>query len=207
MPVCPVATNSAPECACQLERRRHLADVAVAADRQHHQRLERGGASGRERGIRRRAAHVDQSPAEPVRQLRELRIVGEEAMQSRDHVPAVRQRIAHQGAPALGQHAARRGDADQQRAAPARGGRLEIGDHRNVAANAHALRRAAPGMRGIQHRRHALRAIAQNSDGGFRVLRGQAAFGQKHQRPLGIEHVSHPGIRRPGRIGPPSLRC
>ena len=115
IPVCPVATNRVRtprrvELIDKLQLCRHLADVAVGPDGQHHQRLDVARQSRRHRYVARRAARIgDGAPVQPGR-FGELRIIVEEGVQAADDVASrlgARAAATHATRPAAGRPAER----------------------------------------------------------------------------------------------------
>ena len=172
----------------QLERRGHLAHVAVRAHGEHHGGLERRGAAGRDRAARGRAAHVVDARAARARQGRQLGIVGEEGVEAGEHVPAALERVAHAVAPGGRQLAALRRHAHQQAVGAEPRGILELRHHRDLPAHPHAGRGGPSGARRVQHRHHLLGPVAQHPDRRLGVQRREAPLRQQRESPKLAEH-------------------
>ena len=172
----------------QLQRGGHLAHVAVAAHGERDQRVHAGGAPRGDGPHRGWPANVEDPAALGRRKLRELGIVGDEHVQAGDHVPAAQQRLGDHHTPRCGQRSPRRGDADQQAIGLERRRRLEVGDDRNVTADADAFLSRAAGTRRVHDRDDFLRPVSQDPHGALRIRGAEASLGQNGQASLLPEH-------------------
>ena len=218
MPVCPVARKvaampRAAHLALHGERRVHLADRAVGADREAAPAA--APLAVGDRIAARRHPHVVQLAAVRHRRGDEDRLVAQQVVQARGEVEPVRQRLAQHADPGRRDHPAAVRDADDQRLHP--GGR-GLGDghvgqpHVGVAALQAQLadRRVGPpvadALRHLRRQRHRARrrettGTAARSSAPLRMT-PQPSGGAEPPQSVGSSAIFLPFF--PSRVGPGS---
>ena len=169
---------------CGLERRRHLAHVAVAADGEHHQRVDAGGAraprSARRAGGRRTsmsARPASRAPAPPARDRRRGTRAARRARPSRARARRAPSRATPAGSsPPCGAMPISRAVGTARRGR--RRGRPPPGSSPPTPTQASAR---AAGAGRVDHRDHLVGAVAQHADRGLGVERREAPFGEQRQ--------------------------
>jgi hypothetical protein len=108
------------------------------------------------------------------------------------HRSSLVERLDQHGAPGVGQEAADRRDADQQRVGPVRHGLPDRGDDRHRAAEAERVLRSRARARGVEQRGDRLGGVAQQHGRGLGVEHAERAFDQHDEAaapPPRLEHA------------------
>ena len=182
------AVAAAHQRVSQLELRRHLAHVAVAADREDDIGIDLSGAAVGDRQGRGRLARVEDADAARPGEAPQLGVVSEEGMEAAPDLETLRDRALQPAAPLDGQLATRGGDPDQDRRGAAGDAALEFVHHRNRAAEAQHLLRGLARVGAVQDRDDALGEVA---DARIRRLRREGAelpVGDDEKAVLGGAH-------------------
>ena len=149
----------------ELQLRGHLADVAVGADREDHQRIHRLRQPRGDRQVGRRAAEIQDLPSLGPRLLGEQWIVAEKGVETAPEIAAVIERLGQPRAPLRRHPPALGRDADQDRGR-AEGEPLAHGaDDRDLAAKAQDVLHGLPGLLSVEHAHRAVWQVADHRVG------------------------------------------
>ena len=111
-------------------------------------------------------------------------------MQARDHAQTTGEGFEDDGTPRLGELAAVGRDADEQRVGPGR--RVEVGDDRNLRADAEQLAGKLSCLGAVEQRHHLIRTVAQEVDCGLRRGRVAVTLGEDDDSASSFRHSALP---------------
>jgi hypothetical protein len=182
----------------QLQLRRHLAHVAVGADREDHQRVDFGRATVGDRQIRRRLAGIENAHASRAGERAELRVVTDEGVETAPDLELALDRRPQPSLPLVRQATAGRCDADHDRGRPfaLRDAALEIADDGNLAAKSQNVLYGLSCLLAIEHGDDALREVANAGVRGLGGQRSKIAVSDDDETMLGCRHFAVWTVRR-----------
>ena len=211
MPVWPVGTNDADRPAATAARRSSSAtDILPTAQSVATVRITRLPGSmeppdGRLHPLR-RTAIVDEPDARRTGGVHELRVVAQERVEPGQDVQAGPDRGQDHRPPLVGQLAAGRGDADQQRIGPGQepeGGIERVHDGDVVPARVpQPLADVAAGLGGIDDGDDPVRAEADDAHRGLAVVEAEVPLGEDHE--AAVRCNRHQPIPEREEGGPPA---